>query len=146
MDLDVRVKLSVYRALADGGRAPRRAEVAVALGVTDDEVRAAFERLSARRLLVLAPDTGEIVMAPPFSAVPTPFRVRSGGTEWFANCIWDALGIPAALHRDVEVEASCACCGQRMDFAVRGGPPPPATGVGHFAVPAARWWEDIVYT
>jgi hypothetical protein len=37
-------------------------------------------------------------MANPFSAVPTPFLVRSGDRSWYGNCIWDALGIPAMLQ------------------------------------------------
>jgi hypothetical protein len=85
-------------------------------------------------------------MAPPFSAVPTPFRVAAAGREYFANCVWDAFGIPAALHRDADVEASCACCGEPMSLAVRDGRPLPAPGIAHFAVPAARWWDDIAYT
>ena len=146
MDLDVRVKLQVYRTVAEDGTIPSRAAVARALACGEDEVRGAFERLRARRLLFLAPETGEIVMAPPFAASPTPFRVTAGERAWFANCVWDALGVAAALHREVTVSASCGCCGDPMVFEVRRGPPPPQTGVAHFAVPAAHWWDDLVYT
>ena len=31
-----------------------------------------------------------------FSAVPTAFRVRTSGGEWWAPCAWDALGISAS--------------------------------------------------
>jgi alkylmercury lyase-like protein len=146
MDLDVSIKLHVYEQLADTGRAPRRAEIARALALKEEDVRGAFDRLRQKRLLFLARDSGEIVMAPPFSAVPTTFRVTSGGTTWFANCVWDAFGIPAALHRAVEVSASCACCGEPIVFPLNDGPPSASTGVAHFAVPAAHWWDDLVYT
>jgi hypothetical protein len=53
-------------------------------------------------MLVLEP-TGEILMANPFSAVPTPFLAEVGGRRWFGNCIWEALGIIATLHADGRV-------------------------------------------
>ena len=85
-------------------------------------------------------------MAPPFSAVPTPFRVRSLGRDYFANCIWDGFGIAAALGQDTGIETSCGCCGDPMYLEVRGGAPAPASGVAHFGLPAAVWWEDITFT
>jgi hypothetical protein len=139
-------QIHVYRVTAETGRPPRAEEVAAALATTRDEVLALFRTLNARRLLALAPDSGEIVMAPPFSAVPTPFKVLSGGVEYFGNCVWDAYGIAAALQRDADVEASCACCGEPMAMAVRGGQAVETPGVAHFAVPAAHWWDDIAYT
>ncbi|HEX5760424.1 MAG TPA: organomercurial lyase [Thermoanaerobaculia bacterium] len=144
--LDPQVQLDIYRTTAESGRPPRAAEVAGRLGCDRGEVLAAFRRLNGRRLLALAPETGEVVMAPPFSAVPTPFLVRAGGRSYFANCVWDALGIAAALHQDADVEASCACCGEPMALRVRGGAPEPEPCVAHFAVPAKQWWDDITYT
>jgi Alkylmercury lyase len=63
----------------------------------------------------------DIWSAPPFSAVPTPFRVRSGGMSWYAPCAWDAFGIPAALKRDTTCEAACAWSGEPLHTGVRAG-------------------------
>jgi len=145
---DDAVRHHVYTVTAERGRPPRVADVASALGMAPGDVAAAFGRLRERRLLLLA-GNGEIVMAPPFSAVPTPFQVTSGGTTYFANCVWDAYGIAAALGRDADVEASCACCGEPMALAVRGGAPLLADGetaVAHFAIPARHWWDDLPHT
>src|SRR5262245_60822489 len=111
MATEQEVREYVYRATVESGRPPRSAEAAAALGVAAAEVLDAFQKLAARRLLALAPESGEIVMAPPFSAFPTPFRVTAGGRSYFANCVWDSYGIAAALHADADVDASCACCG-----------------------------------
>ena len=89
-------------------------------------------------------------MANPLSAVPTPFVVETPGTTgrrgWYGNCIWDALGVIAMLQNDGRVLASCGCCGESMTVSVRHGEvesnPP---GVVHFAIPAKRWWDDIVF-
>lgn len=146
MSSDDVVRQHVYEHTVREGRPPASSVVAASLGMSQEEVLEAFARLRARRLLLLAPDSGEVVMAPPFSAVPTPFRVLAGGRAYFANCVWDAYGIAAALHLDADVEASCACCGEPMSLRVRDGAPLAAAGVAHFAVPAAHWWDDLPYT
>jgi hypothetical protein len=145
---DDAVRRHVYEVTVERGRPPFVADAATALGASRDDVRAAFGRLREQRLLLLA-GNGEIVMAPPFSAVPTPFRVVAGGGDYFANCVWDAYGVAAALGREADVEASCGCCGEPMRLAVRGGRTVLAaddTAVAHFAVPAAHWWADLPYT
>ncbi len=85
-------------------------------------------------------------MAPPFSGVETPFRVNVQDKAFYANCAWDALGIPAALHADAVVEAADGYSGEPMRLEVRNGQPVPQPCAIHFAVPAARWWSDIIYT
>ena len=85
-------------------------------------------------------------MAPPFSGVETPFRVKVQDKVYFANCAWDALGIPAALHSDAIIEAADAYSGESMRLEVSNGQPAPQPCAIHFAVPAARWWDDIIYT
>ena len=81
--------------------------MAQALDAPADEVAAAFERLHQKRLLVPEPgDASRIRMAPPFSSVETPFPVRVQDKVYYANCAWDAFGIPAALHQDALVEAA----------------------------------------
>lgn len=146
MNFDISVKLEIYRAIADTGKAPTIAQVAAKLGQSATAIREAFQRLLAKRLLVLEPGTFEIRMAPPFSAVPTLFAVAAAGKSYFANCVWDAYGIAAALHQDVNVSTSCGCCGEPMTLAVRQSTPVQTLGLAHFAVPAAHWWDDIVYT
>ncbi len=56
------------------------------------------------------------------------------------------FGIPAALHADASVHTTDAHSGEPITLEVRDGQPVPQPCVIHFAVPAARWWEDILYT
>jgi len=146
-DVDTTIKLAIYRAVAETGRVPDSARVAAASGFSEAEVRSSFGRLHARRLLVPEPDDPtRIRMAPPFSGIPTAFPVDAIEKRYYANCVWDAYGIPAALHADAVIPASDAFTGEPLTLEVRGGQPVPLPYVAHFAVPAARWWEDIVYT
>lgn len=146
MVTDQELRHHVYAATAEEGRPPRSTAIAEALGITPADALAGLQRLRERRLLYLAIDSGEIVMAPPFSAVPTPFVVRTARQSYFANCVWDSYGIAAALHEDATIDASCACCGEAMTLAVEGARPVATPGVAHFAVPAAHWWDDLVFT
>lgn len=147
MDFETTVKLHIYRAIAERTRTPTSMEVAAALKCSTAEVEAAFQSLYQKRLLVLEPgDASRIRMAPPFSGVETPFLVEVGGKSYYANCAWDALGVPAALHGDGDVAASDGYTNEPMALQVRDGKPVPQECVIHFAVPAARWWDDIIYT
>ena len=56
----------------------------------------------------------ELLMANPFSAVPTAYRVRAGGRSWYANCAWDAFGICAALDSNGVIDTRCPDCGESM--------------------------------
>ena len=72
-------------------------------------------------------------------------RARAG-RWWYANCAWDAFGICAALHADGRIETSCADCGEALAVEVANAQPDDGTHLFHCLVPAARWWDDIVFT
>ena len=147
MDFETSVKLRLYETIAETTRVPDAAELARALGGSVARVEEVFQILAGKRLLVLEPgSTSRIRMAPPFSGVETAFRVRIGEKAYYANCVWDALGIPAALHSDAQVSAFDGHTGEPLDLEVCGGKPVPRPCAIHFAVPPARWWDDIIYT
>jgi hypothetical protein len=85
-------------------------------------------------------------MANPFSAVPTAYRVQADGRWWYANCAWDAFGILSALGVDGRVESSCPDCGEPYTVQVTDGHADAGELLFHCLVPAARWWDDIVFT
>jgi hypothetical protein len=143
--LDRAVRLHVFRQAAETARVPKANEIAAALDRSPPEVEEALRRLAAARLLVLAPGTTNVWVAPPFCAVPTDFRVSAGGRTYWGICIWDALGIPAALHTDAEITTHCGDCGDELVLAVRGGALARGDGIVHFATPALRWWDNIAF-
>src|SRR5437867_5182865 len=107
MDLDTQVKLAVYQEFARTGARPIPEEIAGQTGAAISDVLEAYRRLRAQRVLVLETDGESIRMAPPFSGVRTQHVVRADGISYFANCAWDALGIPAALGKTALVESRC---------------------------------------
>jgi len=146
MDFDSDVRLAVYQAFADTGNAPVLAELATRFGCSTDEIRAAFARLQRNRVMLLEPDGETIRMAPPFSGVETPHRVEVSGQRYWANCAWDALGIPAALHQEARVWSSCGQSEVLLRLRVGLEGPEPSHWLFHCQVPAARWWENLVFT
>lgn len=140
------VRMHVFGEAARSGRVPQRAQIAAALGRTEAEVQEALQALAAGRVLILAPNGGEIWAANPFCAVPSGFRVEAGGSKYWGICIWDALGIAAALGKDAAIRATCGDCGEPMALEVRDGRLAGAKGLVHFAVPAHRWWDNIGFT
>jgi hypothetical protein len=143
--LDRAVRLHVFRQTAETARAPKPDEIASALDRSLPKIEEALRRLAAARLLVLAPGTSNVWVTPPFCAVPTDFRVSAAGRTYWGICIWDALGIPAALHVDATITARCGDCGDELDLEVRGGALIRSQGIVHFAVPALHWWDNIAF-
>ena len=140
------VRLFVFDSAADTGRVPQLNEIAAALGHPQAEVEEALRQLASGKVLILAPNDGNIWAANPFCAVPSPFRVEARGRTYWAICIWDALGIVAALGTDALIRAYCGDCSEPMQLEIAGGKLTRSEGVIHFGVPAHHWWDNIGFT
>ena len=146
MDFDLEVKLAVYRHFARAAKRPSSEEVAEVVRAPVADVLEAYARLRAQRVLVLEDDGRSIRMAPPFSGVATQHVVVSEGLSYFANCAWDAFGIPAALHQPAIVHSRCEQTREPLRLEVALDGPASSDWLFHCLVPAAHWWDDIVFT
>ena len=146
MEADVETKLAVYRHFAETGRRPTADDVAARIGSDRASVLSAYSRLASARLLCLEPDGASIRMAPPFSGVATEHTVECDGVRYFANCAWDALGVLAALRKAGTVHSRCGQSGEPLHLEVELEGPAPSDWLFHCLVPAAKWWDDIVFT
>ena len=124
-----------------------------------EEVMARFDmkRADAHRILlsieeahnlVLLPGTQRILMAHPFSAIATPFRVTIGSKRYYGNCAWDAVAFHIMLSRDIHIDSFCHHCSERISIDLKNGramskPPKPLV---FLSMPAAKWWDSIVNT
>ena len=140
MDFDGLLRQQIYTHTTERGKPPAIAELSDATSAPQDRVRESLARLAAGRILVLQRESGEILMAPPFSAVPTPYLVHADGRRWHANCAWDAFGVCVVLGGDGRIEY------RDIVVEVRGCRPDDESLVFQCLVPAAHWWDDIVYT
>jgi hypothetical protein len=141
----VNVREAIYSRIVATGTAPTAGEAAAIAGVTAATAEQEFRDLAAAHVIVLDGDTTRILFAPPFSAVPTGFGVHAQGRAYFGVCAWDAFGVAAALQTDARIEAVCAWSGDPIVCGVE-RERPYGIGVIHLLVPAAHFWDDIVFT
>jgi hypothetical protein len=139
------VRNAVYATILDRTVPPTADEIAATLGVCSDDVRSAYERLNGRHALFLTPGSHDVRMAHPFSGVPTAFRAEVGDHTYWANCGWDVLGIPAALHADAQIEAPIGD-GKSIRFAIEAGRLKDWDGLVHIPLPFRRWYDDLIDT
>jgi hypothetical protein len=85
-------------------------------------------------------------MALPFATEPTNFRVTTDAGVWWANCAWDSLAMLAALHSDGRIESTWSDTGKPVHLGIIDGQLASSDGYIYFALPASRWWDDIVFT
>jgi len=142
---DWSVRLFVYQFLVENERPPTSDETALALGISIEQTCEAYESLYHRHAFFLEPGTLDVRMAHPFSARSTPFRVYVGERAYYANCAWDMLGIPAALHEDARIEAIYADTGEVAQVSVADDRVQ-GDGVVYFTLPFRQWYADLIFT
>ncbi len=140
------IRIHVFREAAASARIPQAPDISRALGRSEADVRAGLHELAVAKVLILAPNDGDIWAANPFCAVPSGFRVAAADKHYWGICIWDALGIAAAIGADAVISATCGECGVGMTLEVRDGDLVRSEGVVHFAIPAHHWWDNIGFT
>ena len=145
-DLDLAIRHYVFHHFALETRPPSVAETAKAFDLTDEQVKAVYERLHQNHFFFLEPGTTNIRMANPFAAIPTQFSVKVGQKTYWANCAWDMLGIPAALQKDATITAQYEDNLERVVLEVKNGQLHHDGGRVHFALPARQWYDDLILT
>lgn len=145
-DFDWAVRTEIYRVFGERGSAPAIGEIAAAVHGTEHQVRSSLQALYAAHEIAPRPDGEGVWMAHPFSAVPTDYVVRTPTMTCYANCAWDALGVPAILGTDGWTTTHCAQSAEPMEFGVRGRLLESLNGVIHLVTPLREAWNDIGFT
>ena len=146
--LPQRVRLFIFEHFLEHGAPPVVEAVMRAFSLSREAATDVLRDLEAARHIALVPGTARILMAFPFSAIATPFRVTVRGRTYFANCAWDAIAFRAMLDDDVRVESFCHHCAAPISVELGGGgiDVEPREALVYLALPPARWWTDIVST
>jgi Alkylmercury lyase len=149
-ELDRKIRKMIFDYLLENATAPSLEEIAGHFAVPLADAHAALKRLDDAHQIKLLEGTNRILMAFPFSAISTPYRVtRPNGRRYFANCAWDAVAFHVMLDEPVQIDSFCAACGEPVQFRLDGGHgarvhnPLPLI---QLRLPAAAWWKDITRT
>lgn len=146
-DLIWRVRAFIYAQFAQTALPPSIEQTAQTFDINPEQAASLYRELNDRHAIFLEPGTLDVRMAFPFSGIPTDFRVVVNGKKYWANCAWDMLGIPAALHSSAAaIDAKCAESGEPLRLELRDGAVLHSGVRIHFAVPFARWYEDLPHT
>jgi hypothetical protein len=140
------IRAFVYQHFAETARPALVDETASRFDLTHEQAASAYKELHQRHAFFLEPGTHNIRMANPFSAVETDFKVYAGGKTYFANCAWDSLGIPAALHAGAEIQAACAQSGEIIRLTVSRQQVQASGALVHFLIPFKNWYNDLTFT
>lgn len=137
----------IYEHFALTARAPAAADLARHFDITLPDAESLLQALHERHALFLEPGTTNILIADPFSAVPTPNEVVIDGRLYWSPCAWDTFGIVAALHAaSAEIGATCAATGVPLRLRVVAGQALGAGEIVHFLLPFQRWYDNLVFT
>lgn len=140
------IRAAVYDHFAETGNAPTALDLQLRTGFSAGEIHTGLRTLAEGHHLVLAPGTTNIWMAHPFSAVPTEYRVDTEHRRYWANCAWDALGIPVVLNEDARTVTRCAETGAPVEVEIRDGQVNTGGGLVHFLVPPRDFWKNVGFT
>jgi hypothetical protein len=111
----------IYQHFAETTHPPSVDVTAAHFNISTEEAVEYYKELHNRHALFLEPQTLTIRMAWPFSGVPTDFKVHADGKTYYANCAWDMLGIPVALHTDAVIEAVCTEINEKVQLEIKNG-------------------------
>lgn len=168
------VRHFIYQRFAETTRPPSVDETGRHFGISSEKAAEYFRELHNRHAIFLDPDEDSASasthasrvgvmgnyshlatrMAWPFSAIPTDFKVYANGKTYFANCAWDMLGIPAALHCDAVIEAVCSESNETIRLEIKDGQinghrftdSKSTNLLIHFPLPFNRWYDDLAFT
>lgn len=144
---DWQLRANIYKRWIDNGVAPELSDLATNFGLSIDEIQSSLERLNSAHQLFLDPQTHNIRMANPLSALPTDYRVKVGKHWVYANCAWDTLGIVAMIKQDAIIDAQLPLSKEPVIYQVTSGKLVADDGLlVHFSLPVNEWYDDLIHT
>lgn len=141
------IRLHVYDVFVATGQAPTYQATAQQFNIAEDDARLTYHRLNSAHALFLRPNTDDILMAHPLSAIETDYQVQVDDVTLYANCAWDSLGIPAMLGKDAQITVTHPIYRDIVTFDVLDGELHAGDGgYVHFLLPFTQWYDDLIDT
>jgi hypothetical protein len=146
-----RVFQIIMKRMMETGQAPHYTEIAAELEVPVEEGRKALHELFSPGFPAwLFPNTDYIGSFPPFSNLPTQYRITIDGQQkWFGQWGFESLAVSWLFPgKTVKVEAPCLDCGSQIRVEMRDGSiqaAEPEGIVGYTSVPFRDWFNNLPY-
>ncbi len=149
-ELIKRIRKYIYDSFIATSHAPVIEEIVEKFSISKQKALDILNELHEKHLIVLQPFTNRILMAHPFSNIPTSWVVKPNNkTVYYANCAWDAIAMHFTIHNSISIESFCIYCNNKINIRLEEGvfkeKIPASTLIG-ISKPASRWWENVIDT
>lgn len=142
-DMELRGELT--RLIARLGYAPPNCELAASLNSTEPEVEAGLRRLHDAHALLLHPHLCVPWAVHPFALSPGSCWVETASGGWWANCVYCAFGIAAALDEDAAIFTRLGGEREAVELHVRDGDVVERDLLLHLSTPVRLWWSNVIH-
>jgi hypothetical protein len=142
---DEAVRGALTRAIAALGHAPDESALASELDLDIEELHASLRRLADANALMLHPGTTKPWAVHPFALAPGSCWVRTPARGYWANCLYCAIGIAAALKCEAEITTRLGGEAETVTYRVTDSAITPEKHVFHLSTPPARWWDNVIF-
>ena len=142
---DEALRGALTRAIARLGHAPSLEQLSQGFSRPLVEIENSLQRLADAHALLLHPGTTRPWVVHPFALSPGSCWVETGQGGYWANCLYCACGIAAALKCDAHIHTRYGGEAQPVSFEVADGALIDTGDVFHLSTPAARWWDNVIF-
>ncbi len=142
---DEAVRGALTRAIARLGHAPGLGALANELSRPAADVARSLQRLADAHALLLHPGTTTPWVVHPFALSAGSCWVETARGGYWANCLYCACGIAAAMRCDAHIHTRYGGEAQAVTFHVRNGALVDTGDIFHLSTPAARWWDNVIF-
>jgi hypothetical protein len=142
---DEAVRGTLTRAIARLGHAPGLDALAAELSRPPSDVAQSLQRLADAHALLLHPGTATPWVVHPFALSPGSCWVETARGGYWANCLYCACGIAAAMRCDAHIHTRYGGEGEAVTFKVADGALIDTGDIFHLSTPAARWWDNVIF-
>ena len=110
------VRKFIFDYFLENSRAPVLEEIMERFRLTRSEAANLLEELETAHHVIRVPGTQRILMANPFSALDTPFKVKVADKGYFGACAWDAVAFHVMLGKDTRIDSFCHHCAEPIQI------------------------------
>lgn len=139
-----RLHYELIHDLIENGACPTNPELADRMEISQDELEELLRSLSAIHGVVLHPHECRPWIVHPFSLTPTIHCIESRRANWWAPCVWCALGVATLVGGEVRIHTRVGAVSEPLPMLVRDGRPVGLEEIlVHFAIPPAQAWSNV---
>jgi hypothetical protein len=144
-ELDLELRGSLTRQIAILGHAPTKPELAKILGRSPIEIDRSLRRLHDAQALLLHPHCCEPWVVHPFALSPGSCWVEVDERGWWANCVYCAMGVAAAVGSDAKIYTRLGGEWEPLIIEIRNGDVVESELILHLATPVRHWWDNVIH-